>query len=184
MIDKIHNIVLSDRRIKVREILHEKLGVKKILASWVPRLLSEKNKRNRMVDWGYFDAFPSQSWWVSASIHNCGRNMDTPLHSRDKGIVKIVDFWRRTVFEKGEDCDFGRQGNGCGFLGCTWNHQQRLLEKWTNDKWSVLCVVSAPVKRRHQEKTSLFEKDPLPSRQCTVHVRIDRRPMVGPTLLK
>ncbi|EFN88747.1 Putative uncharacterized protein FLJ37770, partial [Harpegnathos saltator] len=50
MIDKIHDMVLSDRRIKVREIveatsisqgtvfsiLHEKLGVKKISARWVP----------------------------------------------------------------------------------------------------------------------------------------------------
>ena len=64
MIDKIHDIVLSDRRIKVREIveaidisqgtvfsiLHEKLGVKKISARWVPRLLSEENKWNRAVD--------------------------------------------------------------------------------------------------------------------------------------
>ena len=64
MIDKIHDMVLSDRRIKVREIveatgisqgtvfsvLHEKLGVEKISARWVPRLLSEENKRNRVVD--------------------------------------------------------------------------------------------------------------------------------------
>ena len=56
--------VLSCRRIKVHEIidatgilqgtvfsiLYEKLGVKKISARWVPRLLSEENKRNRVVD--------------------------------------------------------------------------------------------------------------------------------------
>ena len=53
MIDKIHDMVLSDRRIKVHEIieatsisqgtvfstLHKKLGVKKISARWVPRFL-------------------------------------------------------------------------------------------------------------------------------------------------
>ncbi|XP_067135376.1 histone-lysine N-methyltransferase SETMAR-like [Centruroides vittatus] len=64
MIDKIHDMILSDRRIKVREIveatgisqgtifsiLHEKLGVKKISARWVPRLLSVENKRNHVVD--------------------------------------------------------------------------------------------------------------------------------------
>ena len=63
MIDKIHDMVLSDRRIKVREIveatcisrgtmfpvLHENVGAKKILAWWVPRLLSDENKRNRVV---------------------------------------------------------------------------------------------------------------------------------------
>ena len=36
----------------------------------------------------------------------------------------------------------------------------------------VLCIVIAPVKRRNQEKTSLFEKDPLTSRQYTgAHLR-------------
>ena len=64
MIDKIHDMVLKDRRIKVREtaeatgmsqgtvfsILHEKLGVKRILESWVPRLLAGENKRNRVGD--------------------------------------------------------------------------------------------------------------------------------------
>ena len=58
MIDKIHDMVFSDRGIKVHEIsrvtmfsiLYEKLGVKKILARWVPRLLSEENKHNRVVD--------------------------------------------------------------------------------------------------------------------------------------
>ena len=53
MIDKIHDMILSDRRIKVREIvettcisqgkefsiLHEKLGVKKFSARWMPRFL-------------------------------------------------------------------------------------------------------------------------------------------------
>ena len=62
MIDRIHDMVLSDRRIKVREIveatgisqstvfliLHEKIGVRKISARWVMRLLSEENKRNRV----------------------------------------------------------------------------------------------------------------------------------------
>ena len=64
MIDKIYDIVLSDRRITVGEIvetigisqgtvisiLHEKLGMKNISARWVPRLLLEKNKRNHVVD--------------------------------------------------------------------------------------------------------------------------------------
>ena len=64
IIEKIYDMVLSDRRIKVREIveatdisqgimfsmLHEKLGVKNISVRWVLRLLSEENKRNRVVD--------------------------------------------------------------------------------------------------------------------------------------
>ncbi|GBO34620.1 hypothetical protein AVEN_136311-1 [Araneus ventricosus] len=64
MIYRIHDMVLSDRRIKVREIvettgisqgtvfsiLHKKLDVNKISAKWVPRLLSMENKRNRVIN--------------------------------------------------------------------------------------------------------------------------------------
>lgn len=64
MIDKIHDIVLSDRRVKVREIekatgishgavvsiLSEKLHMKKLSARWVPHLLTVDNKRNRVID--------------------------------------------------------------------------------------------------------------------------------------
>ena len=63
IINKIHDMVLKDRRLKVRElaaatgisigtvvsILHEKLGMRKLSARWVPRLLSAENKRNRVV---------------------------------------------------------------------------------------------------------------------------------------
>jgi histone-lysine N-methyltransferase SETMAR len=62
MVDKIHDIVLADRRVKIREIvemlnisyervwhiLHEHLGMKKLSARWVPRLLTVDQKRNRV----------------------------------------------------------------------------------------------------------------------------------------
>jgi len=58
---KIHDLVLADRRLKIREIaetvgmskdrvghiLHEMLGMRKLSARWVPRLLTPDNKRNR-----------------------------------------------------------------------------------------------------------------------------------------
>ncbi|KAG5343805.1 SETMR methyltransferase, partial [Acromyrmex heyeri] len=60
IIDKVHNIVLTDRRMKVRElvkargishgtvisILHEQLGMKKLSATWVLRLLIVDHKRD------------------------------------------------------------------------------------------------------------------------------------------
>ena len=63
MIDKIHDIVLNDRRLKVREIsetvnisvgrvwhiLHERLGMRKLSARWVPRLFTVDHKRARVV---------------------------------------------------------------------------------------------------------------------------------------
>lgn len=63
MIDKIYDMVLSDRRTKLREIfeatgvpkgtiisiLHDKLALTKISARWVPRFLSAGNRHNLVV---------------------------------------------------------------------------------------------------------------------------------------
>ena len=63
MIDKIHDIVLNNRRLKVREIsetvnisvgrvwhiLNECLGMRKLSTRWVPRLLTANHKRARVV---------------------------------------------------------------------------------------------------------------------------------------
>ncbi len=60
-VKKIHDLVLADHRLKLREIaetvgmskgrvgyiLHEILGKRKLSARWVPRLLTPDNKRNR-----------------------------------------------------------------------------------------------------------------------------------------
>lgn len=61
-VTKIHDLVLADRRLKVCEIaetvaiskdrvghiLHENLGMRKLSARWVPRLLTADNKRIRV----------------------------------------------------------------------------------------------------------------------------------------
>ena len=61
-IDKIHDMVMDDRRVKVREIasamdisservhniLHQHLNMRKLSARWVPRLLTVDQKRNRV----------------------------------------------------------------------------------------------------------------------------------------
>ncbi|XP_039309549.1 protein GVQW3-like [Solenopsis invicta] len=60
-VTKVHDLILADRRLKVREIaeivgiskdrvghiLHEILGIRKLSARWVSRLLTPDNKRNR-----------------------------------------------------------------------------------------------------------------------------------------
>ena len=106
MIDKIYDMVISDRLIKMRKIveatgisqgtvfsiLHEKLGVKKISARWVPHSLSEGNKRNRVVDSEAILALFRCNSDKFLRLYITGRNMDTPLHYRDKGIVKTAGF--------------------------------------------------------------------------------------------
>jgi len=60
-VTKIHDLVLADRRLKIREIgetvgmsknrvghiLHDILDMRKLSARWVPHLLTPDNKRNR-----------------------------------------------------------------------------------------------------------------------------------------
>ena len=62
-INKVHDIVLQDRRIAIRDIVEEtgflyhsvhnilekKLGMKKLTARWVPRMLTQAQKRQRTV---------------------------------------------------------------------------------------------------------------------------------------
>ena len=62
IIDKIHDMVMDDRRVKVREIasavgisnervhniLHQHLDMTKLFARWVPRLLMLDQKLNRV----------------------------------------------------------------------------------------------------------------------------------------
>ncbi|KAG5333595.1 SETMR methyltransferase, partial [Acromyrmex heyeri] len=62
IMDKVHDIVLTDRRVKVSElveatgishgtvisILHEQLGMKNLSARWMPRLLTVDHKRHRV----------------------------------------------------------------------------------------------------------------------------------------
>jgi len=62
IIEQVHDMVLDDPRMKVREIsettgiskegvgyiLHEELDMKKLCARWVPRLLTADQKRTRM----------------------------------------------------------------------------------------------------------------------------------------
>ena len=64
IVKNIHDIVLADRRVKIKEIadivdictesiqniLHEKLGMRKLSARWLPRLLTVEKKRNRMTN--------------------------------------------------------------------------------------------------------------------------------------
>ncbi|XP_030751041.1 protein GVQW3-like [Sitophilus oryzae] len=62
VVDKIHGMVIDDRRVRVCEIakavgmsrdrveniLHEYLGMRKLAARWEPHLLNADNKRNRV----------------------------------------------------------------------------------------------------------------------------------------
>lgn len=98
MVDKIHDIVLDDRRVKVLEIvdivsishdrvcniLHQYLDMKKLSARWLPRLLTIDQKRNRVTTskqvLELFKRNPTE--FLRRFI-----NVDPLLHTRKKNTV-------------------------------------------------------------------------------------------------
>lgn len=91
-VTKIHDLVLADRRLKVREIaeivgilkdrmghiLHEILGMRKLSARWMPRLLTPDNKRNCVTT-----SEPRLNW-SSWAMNYC------PIH-------RILQIWPRAT---------------------------------------------------------------------------------------
>ncbi|KAL6255483.1 hypothetical protein P5V15_013817 [Pogonomyrmex californicus] len=98
-------MVLDDRRIKIREIaeamgiskehvchiLTEELDMRKLSARWVPHLLTLDQKRIRMnISKALLERFKrNESDFLRRFI--IVDDLDPPLHSRDKRIVKTVD---------------------------------------------------------------------------------------------
>lgn len=103
----------------------------------------------------------SQSWRVMASIYNCWRNTDPPLHSGDNTTVEIF-LSRGTATEEGEDGEFGKD---------TFFLQSELLTstiyKKENNKWGQLCAVIDPRLPTGEEETPTLDQAESvhPSRQ-------------------
>ena len=105
IIDKVHDIVLTDRRVKVRKlveatgishgtvilILHEQLGMKKLWARWLPRLFTADHKRDRVTIskqcLEMFQRNPDEFLHRFITV-----DMDPLLHTRDERTVKTMDF--------------------------------------------------------------------------------------------
>jgi len=129
IIEQVHDMPSDERRIKVREIaetmgfskqrggyiLHEELGMKKLCARWVPRLLTADEKRTRMkISEQCLERFnKNKTDFVRRFI-----TMDSPLHPGIQTAVKRVD--RSRLFSAKEDKvgSISRKGHGIGVLGC------------------------------------------------------------------
>ena len=78
-IDKTHDIVFNDRRLKVREIdetvwhiLHECLGMRKLSARWMPRLVTADHKWARVIaSEQCLGMFQCNSKGILLSLCNC-----------------------------------------------------------------------------------------------------------------
>ena len=164
MIDRIHDMVLSDRRITVREIvkatgisrgtvcsiLHAKMGVKKISARWVPRLLSEENKQNRVVDSETILALlrrnPDELLRRYMTVDGTWIHHYTP---ETKGQSKQWVFKAERALKKANMVKSFVKLMTTGFQDAHGIICTDYLKKKTNDNWSVLCVVIASVERKN-----------------------------------
>jgi len=128
-------------------ILHEILGMRKLSARWVPRLLTPDNKRRPL---------PTL---LKRNPKEFLRRLDPLVHTRDQGTVETVDSTRRTCSEEGEDCPIGRKGDGHRFLGFTRCDLHRLPGEGQNGHRAVLCRIIGPIRRRIAENTAPFGEE-------------------------
>ena len=138
-IDKVHDIILVDMRVKVRElgkalgipidrvhfILHHELHMKELCARWVPHLCTLEQKRNRMRTSAKF----LQLFKNSADFLRCFVKMDKTW---------IQYYWRKTAVKTGQKFVCNEAAiqlvNDC-FEGLEENHFREgiknLEKRWT-----------------------------------------------------
>ena len=119
-VTKLHEHVLTDRGLKIREIAKAveisrnmmdgrmdpvwHIGLEK--ERWLSCLLTRNNRRNREITLQYsLTLFKrSRCLSVSVSFRNRWRSMNTLVHTRNQWTVETVDFTRRSCPEEGEYC--------------------------------------------------------------------------------
>ena len=158
MLNKIHDIVLNDSKVKVHEIaeivfiltervvniLHTYLCMRKLSARWVPWLLTIDHERNRMTTSGknlaYFNRNPKEFSRQFVSMD------ETCIHHYSPESCEGV-FW---------------DAHGVIFIDS--------LEKGTADYWSILCYIIGSIGWSNQEGATTFEEEKNPSSwwQCTI----------------
>jgi histone-lysine N-methyltransferase SETMAR len=129
IIEQVHDMLSDERRIKVREIaetigfskqrggyiLHEELGIKRLCARWVPRLLSADQKRTCMkISEQSLKRFnKNETDFVRRFI-----TMDSPLNPIIQTAVKTVERSRLLSAKEDKVGSISRKGHGIGVLGC------------------------------------------------------------------
>jgi len=128
IIEQVHDMVLDDRRMKVREIaetigiskervgyiLHEELDIKKLCARWVPSFITADQKRTRMnISEQCLEHFnKNKTDFVRRFIT---MDLDSLLHTKIQTAVKTMD--RSRLFSAKEKVgSISRKGHGIGVL--------------------------------------------------------------------
>jgi histone-lysine N-methyltransferase SETMAR len=112
-IDKVEDLILEDRRIKVREIadetgisigsvekiLHDHLGVRKLVSLWVPKFLTAEQKRNRVqfCEWNLQRLYDDPDYFSRVITGN-----ETWVHYYDPESREASKEWRWPGEKPGE----------------------------------------------------------------------------------
>ena len=158
MCKKVRDLVYSDRRIQVEEIaqalgishgnvstiLHDRLGMCKLTACWVPKSLSNKQMATRAS--------------VCSALLKCFRSKDDFLLR----LVTVDETWvqyyepessvgRAWVPEAKEiqDATICWQGDGHNILGRKRHYSVGLFTQEKYNNWSVLCRLVRPAENPH-----------------------------------
>jgi len=167
-VTKMHDLVLTDRRLKIREIaetvgmpkhrvrhvLHDILGMRKLSARWVPRLLTPDKKRNRETTseqcLTLFKRNPKEflrrfvtvdeTWihWYTPETKEQSKQWTAPGEPASKKSKTVPSAGKATVF---------------------WDSQGVIyIDYLEKGKTVTLCRIIGPIRRRIAENTDPCDK--------------------------
>ncbi|KAG5329352.1 SETMR methyltransferase, partial [Acromyrmex charruanus] len=206
IVEKVHDMIFADRRTKMHEvaeavgvsygtafnILHDNLGMKKLSARWVPRLLTMDNKRMRLSISKHAEldnvstsvpAFATVYNWVnefkrqfSIGYEKSTRWMPRLLtvnHKRDRVTISKQCLG---TFQRNPD-EFLRRFitvDGHSFLGCTRYNSYRLLSVEANDQWRLGQIQR--ILLRFAFPSNIFARfSPLNKKICPVSLQLSKK---------
>jgi histone-lysine N-methyltransferase SETMAR len=129
----VHDVLLDDRQIKVREIaetigiskerveyiLHEEVDMKKLCARWVPRLLTADQKRTCMtISEQCLKRFNKNK---TDFVYRFITMDETWIHHYTRESMQQSKEWKEAVCSAPKEDKVGsisRKGHGIGVLGC------------------------------------------------------------------
>ena len=165
MCKKVRDLVYSDRRIQVEEIaqalgishgsvstiLHDRLGMRKLTAHWVPKSLSDEQMATRAsVCSALLKRFRSKDDFLLRLV----TVDETWVHyyePENKAQSSVGRDWVPKAKEV-QDATICRQGDGHNILGLKRRYYVGLFTQEKYNNWSVLCKHVRPAENRHREK--------------------------------
>ena len=132
----------------VSTILHDRLGMRKLTARWVPKSLSDEQMATRAsVCSALLKRFKSKDDFLLRLV----TVDETWVHYYEPENKALSSVGRAWVPEAKEvrDATICRQGDGHSILGCKRRYYVRLFTQVKYNNWSVLCKLVRPAENCH-----------------------------------